>query len=98
MSTVSIPTAFAEQVVSAIRTTVGVKPVVLHEPSFSGNEWLYLKECLDSTFVSSVGQFVDRFEADIATFTGARHAVAVVMTRNRPIHTSAQNTERSLPG
>jgi perosamine synthetase len=52
--------------------------VPLHEPCFCGNEWLYLKECLDSTFVSSVGKFVDRFEADLAGFTGAKHAVAVV--------------------
>ena len=68
----------AEQVVAAIRTVVGAGPVTLHEPSFTGNEWLYLKECLDSTFVSSVGKFVDRFEAELATFTGAKHAVAVV--------------------
>lgn len=52
--------------------------MVLHEPSFCGNEWKYLKECLDSTFVSSVGKFVDRFEADLASYTGARYAVAVV--------------------
>lgn len=75
MST-SLP--LAEQVVAAIRTVVGAGPVALHEPSFTGNEWLYLKECLDSTFVSSVGKFVDRFEADLAAFTGAKHAVAVV--------------------
>lgn len=67
-----------DQVVTAIRAVVGTGPVVLHEPSFSGNEWLYLKECLDSTFVSSVGKFVDRFELDLASFTGAKHAVAVV--------------------
>ena len=54
------------RILAAIRTVVGTKPVVLHEPSFQGNEWLYLKECLDSTFVSSVGKFVDRFEADLA--------------------------------
>ena len=69
---------FAEQVISAIRSVVGLKAATLHEPSFNGNEWLYLKECLDSTFVSSVGKFVDRFESDLATFTGARHAIAVV--------------------
>lgn len=74
----STPTTLAEQVVAAIRTVVGAGPVVLHEPSFTGNEWLYLKECLDSTFVSSVGKFVDRFELDLASFTGAKHAVAVV--------------------
>lgn len=72
------PSTLIEQVVSAIRTVVGAGPVVLHEPSFKGNEWLYLKECLDSTFVSSVGKYVDRFEADLATFTGAKYAVAVV--------------------
>ena len=74
----STPITLAEQVVAAIRSVVGPGPVVLHEPSFTGNEWLYLKECLDSTFVSSVGQFVDRFECDLACFTGAKHAVAVV--------------------
>ena len=60
----------ADQVVTAIRAVVGPGPVVLYQPSFIGNEWLYLKECLDSTFVSSVGKFVDRFELDLASFTG----------------------------
>ena len=72
------PITLADQVVTAIRAIVGSGPAALHEPSFTGNEWLYLKECLDSSFVSSVGQFVDRFEADLAHFTGAKHAVAVV--------------------
>ena len=71
-------TNLADQVITAIRAVVGTGPTVLHEPSFIGNEWLYLKECLDSTFVSSVGKFVDRFELDLASFTGAKHAVAVV--------------------
>ena len=71
-------TNLAEQVVTAISAVVGPGPASLHEPSFIGNEWLYLKECLDSTFVSSVGKFVDRFELDLANFTGAKHAVAVV--------------------
>lgn len=78
MNTESISITLAEQVVAAIRTVVGAGPVVLHEPCFSGNEWLYLKECLDSTFVSSVGKFVDRFEDDLAAYTGVKHAVAVV--------------------
>lgn len=68
----------ADQIVSAIREVVGPGPAMLHEPSFNGKEWLYLKECLDSTFVSSVGKFVDRFELELAEFTGAKHAVAVV--------------------
>lgn len=74
----SVDSTLAGQVVEAIRSVVGAGPVALHEPSFGGNEWLYLKECLDSTFVSSVGKFVDRFEVDLAAFTGTKHAVAVV--------------------
>jgi len=70
--------ALPEQIISAIRVAIGVNRAVLHEPRFSGNEWLYLKTCLDSTFVSSVGKFVDRFEADLAAYTGAKQAVAVV--------------------
>jgi aminotransferase in exopolysaccharide biosynthesis len=74
----SLTLALPEQIVAAIRAVTGPGPVVLHEPRFAGNEWIYLKECLDSTFVSSVGTFVDRFEAEIAAYTGAKHAIAVV--------------------
>lgn len=74
----SNPPLLPEQVVTALRSVLGPGPAMLHEPSFTGNEWRYLKECLDSTFVSSVGKFVDRFELDLANFTGAKHAVAVV--------------------
>ena len=66
------------EVIQAIRSVVGAGPVALHEPRFGGNEWAYLKECLDSTYVSSVGKFVDRFEDELAAFTGAKRAVAVV--------------------
>lgn len=69
---------FADAVVGAIRQVVGPGPAVLHEPSFNGNEWVYLKECLDSTYVSSVGKFVDLFENDLAAYTGAKYAVSVV--------------------
>jgi perosamine synthetase len=68
----------AEEVVAAICSVVGSGPVALHEPDFSGNEWHYLKECLDSTFVSSIGKFVDRFEAELVEYTGSKHAIAVV--------------------
>ncbi|MGV8933485.1 MAG: LegC family aminotransferase [Gallionellaceae bacterium] len=68
----------SQEIVQAIKSVVGTGPVALHEPRFRGNEWAYLKECLDSTFVSSVGKFVDRFEDDLAAFTGAKRAVAVV--------------------
>jgi len=50
--------------------------IPLHEPRFVGNEKKYLNECIDSTFVSSVGKFVDRFEEDIAKYTGAKYAIA----------------------
>jgi perosamine synthetase len=52
--------------------------VSLHEPQFGGNEWAYVKECLDTGWVSSVGKYVERFEHDLAEFTGAKRAVAVV--------------------
>ncbi|OYY94506.1 MAG: aminotransferase DegT [Hydrogenophilales bacterium 28-61-23] len=67
-----------EAVIAALRTVVPPGPLALHEPHFSGNEWAYVKECLDTGWVSSVGKFVDRFEHDLAETTGARHAVAVV--------------------
>lgn len=67
-----------DQIISAIQSVTGSGPVVLHEPSFAGNEWVYVKECLDSTFVSSAGKFVDRFEDDLAAYTGSKYAVAVV--------------------
>ena len=63
MTITGAQSTLARQFVDAIRQVVGPDPVVLHEPCFCGNEWAYLKECLDSTFVSSVGKFVDRFEA-----------------------------------
>lgn len=68
----------SDRIVDALRELLGPGPVPLHEPRFAGREWEYTKTCLDSTFVSSVGKFVDRFESDICEFTGAAHAVAVV--------------------
>ena len=78
MIAVDAKSSLPQKIVEAIRSVVGSEPAGLHEPDFSGNEWIYVKECLDSTFVSSVGKFVDRFESDIANFTGAGHAVALV--------------------
>ena len=68
----------ADAVVGAIRQVVGPGPTALHEPSFDGNEWIYLKECLDSTYVSSVGKFVDQFENELSSYTGAKYAISVV--------------------
>jgi perosamine synthetase len=64
-------------IVEAIRSVAGARHAALHEPHFGGSEWQYVKECLDTTMVSSIGRFVDRFEAALAGFTGAGHAVAV---------------------
>lgn len=50
----------------------------LHEPEFGGNEKKYLLECIDSGFVSSVGNFVTQFEEELAAFTGAPFAIATV--------------------
>ena len=47
-------------------------------PHLAGNEWRYLKECLDTNWVSSIGPFVDRFESEMAAYVGARHGIAVV--------------------
>ena len=50
----------------------------LHEPLLAGNEWRYVKECLDSGWVSSAGEFVERFEKAVKDYTGASYAVACV--------------------
>lgn len=52
--------------------------IPLHDPRFIGNEKKYMLECIDSNFVSSVGEFVSRFEKQCADYTGASFAVAAV--------------------
>ncbi len=52
--------------------------ISLHEPRFLGNEKRYLNECIDSTFVSSVGKFVTRFEEELADYVGSKYAIACV--------------------
>ena len=47
-------------------------------PHLAGNEWKYLKECLDTNWVSSAGPFIERFERAVAAFVGVPHAVATV--------------------
>lgn len=68
------------KIIQAIKTVLPADrdSISLHEPLFAGNEWLYLKECLDTGWVSSVGKFVDLFEDKLARFTGVKRAVAVV--------------------
>ena len=64
--------------VARLERVIGRRSAALHEPQFAGNEWAYVKECLDSGWVSSVGKFVDEFEARLAEYLGAKYAVAVV--------------------
>ncbi len=73
----------AETVLEAIQQVVGFssskdQPIVLHEPDFRGTKaWTYVKDCLDTGWVSTAGQWVSRFEQQICSITGADHAVAV---------------------
>ena len=52
--------------------------IALHEPLFAGNENKYVKECIDTAWVSSVGKYVDLFEEKLAEYCGVKRAVAVV--------------------
>jgi len=64
-------------IVEFIQEIYGTRDFIsLHEPRFIGNEKKYINETIDSTFVSSVGEYVDKFEEMIASFTGAKYAIA----------------------
>jgi perosamine synthetase len=69
-----------ELIIKAIQAVLpdNKKGIALHEPYFGGNEWLYVRECLDTGWVSSIGKYVDLFEEKLAEFTGVKRAVAVV--------------------
>jgi len=68
-----------DNIVSFIQTLYKTKEFLpLHEPRFIGNEKKYLNECIDSTFVSSVGKFVDEFEVEFAQKVGSKYAIATV--------------------
>ena len=66
--------------VSALERTLSnaPRPVALHEPCFKGSEWDYVKECLDTGWVSSAGKFVDRFEDMLAEATGVTGVTATM--------------------
>lgn len=71
-----------KKITDFIHDLYGAPEVPLHAPCFIGNEKKYLAECVDTTFVSSVGQFVDRFEEKMAQYTGAARAVTCVNGTN----------------
>ena len=54
------------------------KFIPLSVPTLAGNEWKYIKECLDTNWVSSVGSFVNDFERVVAEYTGSSYAIATV--------------------
>ncbi len=66
------------RIIEFVRSIYGSGNISLHRPVFNGNEKQYLIDCIDSNFVSSVGERVNEFERSIATFTGSNHAVATV--------------------
>lgn len=68
-----------QKVIDFIKELYGSQEFVpLSVPKFLGKEKEYLNECIDTTFVSSVGKFVDRLEEDMARYTGAKKAVVCV--------------------
>ncbi len=73
-------TDLSEAVLTNIRNVLSSHKAVigLHEPLFEGREWEYIKECLDTGWVSSVGKFVDQFEKRLSEYTGVKKAIAVV--------------------
>jgi perosamine synthetase len=68
-----------DNILSFIRKTFNEPEafIPLHAPYFGGNEKKYLADTIDSTFVSTVGAYVDKFEEMLATFTGAKYAIAI---------------------
>ena len=70
--------SLAPLIINAMRVAIDRNSAALHEPRFHGNEQHYVQDCIASTFVSSVGAYVERFERELAEYTGARRAVAVV--------------------
>ena len=65
----------SEKVVSVLHGLLK-SPTSLHEPSFKGREWDYIKDCIDTGWVSTAGAYVERFEEMLREFTGAKHVIA----------------------
>ncbi len=67
----------SNEFINFVRSTYNTKKnIALHEPKFIGSEKKFLNQCIDSTYVSSVGKFVDKFEKKITKYTGAKYAIA----------------------
>lgn len=80
MSHIQVTLEKFKQIASFIREKFSIPEsiIYLHEPLFIGNEKEYINDCIDTTFVSSVGKYVTKFEEMITEFTGTKHAIATV--------------------
>jgi perosamine synthetase len=69
-----------QRILDAIRSCLPAahQRAELHEPLFAGSEWKYVKECIDTGWVSTAGRYVDRFERMLQDYTGASHAIATI--------------------
>ena len=72
---------------TSIISDKGSSIIPLSEPVISGNEWKYIKECLDTGWVSSVGSYVTRFEETVANYVGSKYAIAMA-TGTAALHVS----------
>ncbi len=75
-----------QQIIDALKTVLPQGAGGLHEPEFAGNEWTYVKDCLDTGWVSTAGSYVTRFEDMLAEITGVKHAIATI-TGSAALHT-----------
>jgi perosamine synthetase len=71
-----------QNILDGIREWMGEGFIPLHRPKFIGNEKSYLERCIDSTYVSSIGEFVDEFEKEFAKKTQSKYAVCCVNGTN----------------
>lgn len=78
MNAVLASNNWIERIIDAITMAAGTSRAALHEPVFAASERDYVLDCLDSTYVSSVGAYVERFEETLQQVCGVKHAVAVV--------------------
>ena len=78
MSNASSTSSILRSIQQVVGPSSPGQPIALHEPDFAGTEaWTYVKDCLDTGWVSTAGQWVNRFEKELASITGASHVVAV---------------------
>ena len=82
--------SLANQTVSLARSIYGDDFIPLHRPIFEGNERQYLVDCIDSNFVSSVGEKVTELEDKVAKFTGSKYAVAATVNGTAALHVAIE--------